>query len=61
MNTIDVTGCKDVAARILRYQVNWLKAVGGRDAGFPIIQRGMLLGYVSSSELECFGYGLDMC
>jgi chloride channel 3/4/5 len=56
-NVIDVTGCKDVAASILRYKVDWLKAVGGRDGGFPIIQGGVLLGYISASELE---YALGM-
>ena len=52
-NCIDVTnGGKDIAARILREKVEWLKEVGGRDGGFCIVREGALLGYISASELE---------
>ena len=52
-NCIDVTnGGKDIAARVLREKVEWLKEVGGRDGGFCIVREGSLLGYISASELE---------
>jgi chloride channel 3/4/5 len=51
-NVIDVTGGKHVAADVLREKVEWLKGIGGRDGGFPIIKRGVLVGYLSASELE---------
>ena len=47
-NVIDVTGGKDVAADVLREKVEWLKGIGGRDGGFPIIKRGVLVGYISA-------------
>lgn len=56
-NIIDVTDGKDIAAEILREKVEWLKVIGGRDGGFPIIKRGVLIGYISASELE---YALGM-
>jgi chloride channel 3/4/5 len=51
-NIIDVTGGKDIAASALRDKVDWLKGIGARDGGFPIIKRGVLTGYISASELE---------
>lgn len=52
-NCIDVTnGGKDIAAGGLRDKVEWLKEVGGRDGGFCIVREGVLLGYISASELE---------
>ena len=56
-NIIDVTGGKDFAAEVLREKVEWLKGIGGRDGGFPIIKQGVLIGYISASELE---YALGM-
>jgi hypothetical protein len=57
-NCIDVTnGGKDIAAGGLREKVDWLKEVGGRDGGFCIVKEGVLLGYISASELE---YALGM-
>jgi chloride channel 3/4/5 len=51
-NMIDVTGGKDIAASVLRDKVDWLKGIGARDGGFPIIKRRVLTGYISASELE---------
>ena len=51
-NTIDVTDGKGIAVDVLRTKVEWLKAIGGRDGGFPIIKEGVLIGYISASELE---------
>jgi len=51
-NIIDITGGKDVPAEVLRAKVDWLKGIGGRDSGFPIIKREALVGYISASELE---------
>jgi len=51
-NVIDVTGGKDITAEVLREKVEWLKGIGARDGGFPIIKRGVLVGYISASELE---------
>lgn len=52
MNVIDITGVKDIPAEVLRAKVDWLKGIGGRDGGFPIIKRKALVGYISASELE---------
>jgi chloride channel 3/4/5 len=49
---IDLTTGKDILARTLRDKVNWLKDIGARDGGFPIVKEGILLGYISASELE---------
>jgi len=49
---IDVSGDKDVAANLLRAKVEWLKNRSGRDGGFPIVKNGVLIGYISASELE---------
>src|SRR5271154_7111690 len=49
---IDVSGGKDIAANILREKVEWLKSRSGRDGGFPIVKNGVLIGYISASELE---------
>ena len=43
-NIIDVTGGKDISAESLREKVEWLKGIGGRDGGFPIIKGGYWLG-----------------
>jgi chloride channel 3/4/5 len=51
-NIIDVSGGKEIVASVLREKVDWLKGIGGRDGGFPIIKRGVLRGYISASELE---------
>lgn len=51
-NIIDISAGKDVAASLLREKVNWLKGVGGRDGGYPIVKNGVLIGYISASELE---------
>jgi len=56
-NVIDITAGKEIAAEILRTKVDWLKGIGGRDGGFPIVKRGVLIGYLSASELE---YALGM-
>ena len=51
-NVIDVTDGKDIASEVLRGKVEWLKRIGARDGGFPIIKRGVLVGYIFASELE---------
>jgi chloride channel 3/4/5 len=51
-NIIDITGGKNVPTEVLRTKVEWLKGIGGRDGGFPIIKRKVLVGYISASELE---------
>ena len=51
-NVIDLTAGKDVVAATLREKVNWLKEIGTRDGGFPIIRKQNLIGYISASELE---------
>jgi len=57
---IDVTGGKDVPAEVLRAKVEWLKGIGGRDGGFPIIKQEVLVGYISASELE-YALGMILC
>lgn len=51
-NIIDVSGTKDITAEALRRKVEWLKGMGGRDSGFPIVKEEVLIGYISASELE---------
>lgn len=62
-NCIDVTptsGGKDISAEVLREKVEWLKGIGGRDGGFCIVREGVLVGYISASELEyVLGTSLD--
>jgi chloride channel 3/4/5 len=58
-NVIDLTAGKDVVAKTLREKVNWLKEIGGRDGGFPIVREGVLIGYISASELE-YALGLSL-
>jgi len=58
-NCIDVSmqDGKDINSRVLRDRVEWLKGIGGRDGGFCIVREGVLVGYISASELE---YALGM-
>jgi len=50
--TIDITSGKEISASTLRDKVEWLKSIGARDGGFPIVKRERLVGYISASELE---------
>jgi chloride channel 3/4/5 len=49
---IDISAGKQIPASTLREKVNLLKDSGARDSGFPIIKEGVLVGYISASELE---------
>ncbi|KAI8604775.1 clc channel [Dissophora ornata] len=55
LETIDVNALNDVDS--LRRKVEILAASGYSDGGLPIVDRGMLVGYIASNEL---GHALDL-
>lgn len=50
LETIDVNDINDVES--LRRKVEILAALGYSDGGLPIVDRGILVGYIASNELE---------
>ncbi|KAK3821408.1 MAG: clc channel [Benniella sp.] len=50
LETIDVNDLNDVES--LRRKVEILAALGYSDGGLPIVDRGILVGYIASNELE---------
>ena len=50
--TIDISVNRAISALRMRMKISALRARGIIDGGFPILQRGILLGYIASSEVE---------